>query len=87
MTADLDLKRDLPPSTSTTSTQLISASTQLSATPSTIFESCLLLQLKPWGVRGASQQPAFMSNRRANSHTNYSPIYPVDEGNEDVGLV
>ena len=28
-----------------------------------------------------------MGNCRTISHTFYSPIYPVDEGNEDVGLV
>ena len=48
---------------------------------------CLLLQLKPWGVRGASHQPAVMSDRRTISLTFYSPIYPVEEGNEDVGLI
>ena len=47
----------------------------------------LLLQLKPWGVREASHQPAFMSDRRTISHTFYSPTYPVDERNEDVGLI
>ena len=48
---------------------------------------CLLFQLKPWGVRGASHQPAVMSDRRTISLTFYSPIYPVEEGNEDVGLI
>ena len=48
---------------------------------------CLLLQLKPWGVKGASHQPAVMSDRRTISQTFYSPIYPVEEGNEDVGLI
>ena len=51
------------------------------------FPFCLLLQLKPWGMRGASHQSVFMSNCPTISHTFYSPIYPVDEGNEDVGLV
>ena len=36
-------------------------------------------------VREASHQPAFMSNRLTISHMFYNPIYPVDEGNEDVG--
>ena len=36
-------------------------------------------------VREASHQPAFMCNRLTISHTFYSPIYPVDEGNVDVG--
>ena len=36
----------------------------------------LFLQLNPWGVKGASHQPTF-----------YRPIYPVDEGNEDVVFV
>ena len=49
--------------------------------------SCLLLQLKSQDVRGASHQPAFMSNCWTISHTFYSLIYPVDEGSEDVGLV
>ena len=48
---------------------------------------CLLLQLKPWGVRGASHQPAVMSDHRTISLMFYSPIYPVEEGNEDVGLI
>ena len=38
-------------------------------------------------MRGASHQPTFMSNWRTISRMFYSPIYPVDEGNEDVGLV
>ena len=53
---------------------------------------------KNWGVRliapakiseheGASHQPAFMSNHQTLSHTFYSAVYPVDEGNRDVGLV
>ena len=50
-------------------------------------KSCLLLQLKPWGVRGGSHQPTFMSDRRTITHKFYGPIYPVDEGNEDVGLI
>ena len=36
-------------------------------------------------VREASHQPAFMCNLLNISHTFYSPIYPVDEGNVDVG--
>ena len=49
--------------------------------------SCLLLHLKPWEVRWATRQPAFMSDCRTITHTFYSPIYPLDEGNEDVGLI
>ena len=51
------------------------------------YNFCLLLQLEPWGVRGASHQPAVMSDRRTIIHTFYSLIYPVDEGNEDVGSI
>ena len=47
----------------------------------------LLLQLKTFGVRGASYQPAFMSNGWTISPTFYSPIYRMDKGNENVGLV
>ena len=36
-------------------------------------------------VREASHQPALMCNLLTISHTFYSPIYPVDEGNVDVG--
>ena len=49
--------------------------------------SCLLLRLKSWIARGAFHHPAFMGNCETIGHTIYSPIYPVDEGNEDVGLV
>ena len=28
-----------------------------------------------------------MSDCRTITHTFYSPIYPLDEGNEDVGLI
>ena len=52
-----------------------------------IFDACLLLQLKSRSPRGASHHPAFMGNCQTISHTFYSPIYPVDEGNEDVGSV
>ena len=52
-----------------------------------IRSDCLLLQLKPWGVRRASYQPAVTSDRGTISHTFYSPIYPVDEGNEDLGSI
>ena len=38
-------------------------------------------------MSGASHHPAFMGNCRTISHTFYSPVYPVDEGNEDVGWV
>ena len=48
---------------------------------------CLLLWLKSRSVRGASHHPAFMGNCRTISHKFYSPIYPVDEGNDDVGSV
>ena len=52
-----------------------------------ILDLCLLLQLKVWGVRGASHQLAFMSNHQTISHMFYIPIYPVDERKQDVGLV
>ena len=52
-----------------------------------ITKFCLLLQLKLWGVRRVSHQPAFMSDQRTISHTFYSLIHPLDEGNEDVGLI
>ena len=39
------------------------------------------------GAGGASHHPAFMGNCRTISYMLYSPIYPVDEGNEDVGSV
>ena len=48
---------------------------------------CLLLWLKSQSVRGASHHPAFMGNCRTISHKFYSPIYPVDEENDDVGSV
>ena len=50
------------------------------------FVACLLLQLKLRSAKEASH-PAFMGNYRTISHTFYSPIYPVDEENEDVGSV
>ena len=50
-----------------------------------VYLSGLLLWLKSWSARGASNHPALMGNCRTISHTFYSPIYPVDEGNEDVG--
>ena len=52
-----------------------------------IFGVCLLFWLKFWRKRGTSHHPAFMDNCRTISHTFYSPIYTVDEGNEDVGPV
>ena len=48
---------------------------------------CLLFWLKSRRARGASHHPAFMGNCRTISHKFYSLIYPVDEGNDDVGLV
>ena len=51
-----------------------------------IFGAWLLLCLKFWSVRRASHHSAFMGYCRTISHTFYSPIYPVDEVNEDVGL-
>ena len=45
------------------------------------------LWLKSRSARGASHHPAFMGNCRTISHKFYSPIYPVDEGNDDVGSV
>ena len=46
---------------------------------------CLLLQLKSWGVRGAYNHSA-LGYCQTISQTFYSPNYPVDEGNEDVGV-
>ena len=48
---------------------------------------CLLLWLKSRSARGTSHHLAFMGNCRTISHKFYSPIYPVDEGNDDVGSV
>ena len=48
---------------------------------------CLLLWLKSRSARGTSHHLAFMGNCRTISHTFYSPIYPVDERNDDVGSV
>ena len=42
----------------------------------------LLLRLKFRSARGASHYPAFMGNCQTISHTFYSLIYPVNEGNE-----
>ena len=52
-----------------------------------IFRACLLLGLKSWSARAASHSSAFIGNCRTISHTFCSPIYPVDEGNEDVRSV
>ena len=52
-----------------------------------IFRACLLLGLKSWSARAASHSSAFIGNCRTISHTFCSPIYSVDEGNEDVGSV
>ena len=49
-----------------------------------VFSACLLLRLKSLSAKGASHQPAFMGNCQT-SHTSSSPIYPVDENNEDAG--
>ena len=38
-------------------------------------------------MRGASHHPTFMGHCWTISHTFYSPIYLMDEGNEDVGSV
>ena len=51
------------------------------------FSTYLLLRLKSRSVRVASHHPAFMGNCRTITHTFYSLIYPVDEGNENVGSV
>ena len=48
---------------------------------------CLLLWLKSRSARRTSHHLAFMGNCRTISHKFYSLIYPVDEGNDDVGLV
>ena len=48
---------------------------------------CLLLWLKSQSARRVSHHPVFMGNCRTISHKFYSPIYPVDEGNDDVGSV
>ena len=45
----------------------------------------LLLWPKSRSVRGASHHPALMGNCRTISHKFYSPIYPVVEGNDEVG--
>ena len=47
----------------------------------------LIAWAKSWSAREASHQLPFMDNCRTISLTFYSPIYPVDEGNEDVGSV
>ena len=52
-----------------------------------IFRACLLLGPKSWSARAASHCSAFIGNCRTISHTFCSPIYSVDEGNEDVGSV
>ena len=51
-----------------------------------MFGACLLLRLKSQSARRASNQLAFMGNCQTISYTFCSPIYPVDEGNEDVGF-
>ena len=48
---------------------------------------CFLLWLKSRSARGTSHHPAFMGNCQTISHKFYSPTYPVDEGNDDVGSV
>ena len=48
---------------------------------------CLLFWLKSWSAREASHHSAFMGNCWSISHKFYSPNYPADEGNDDVGLV
>ena len=48
---------------------------------------CLLPWLKSQSTRGASDHPAFMGNCQTVSHKFYSPMYPVDEGNDNVGSV
>ena len=40
---------------------------------------CLLLRLKCWSARGASQHPDFTGNCTTISHMFFSLIYPVDE--------
>ena len=40
---------------------------------------CLLLRLKCWSARGASQHLAFTGNCTTISHMFFSLIYPVDE--------
>ena len=45
----------------------------------------LIAPAKILGARRASHHPAFMDNCRTISHTFYSPIYKVHEGNEGVG--
>ena len=42
----------------------------------------LIPRLKFRSARGAFHNPALMGNCRTISHTFYSLIYPVDEGNE-----
>ena len=48
---------------------------------------CLLFWLKSWSAREASHHSAFMGNCWSISHKFYSPNYPADEGDDDVGLV
>ena len=48
---------------------------------------CFFLWLKSRSARGTSHHPAFMGNCQTISHKFYTPIYPVDEGNDDVGSV
>ena len=52
-----------------------------------IFGAWFLLQLKSQSMREASHQPTFIGHCWTISHTFYSPIYLVDEGNEDVRSV
>ena len=47
----------------------------------------LIAPAKILECQGASHHPAFIGNWRAISHTFCSPVYPVDIGNEDLGLV
>ena len=53
-----------------------------SLSPMKAQHTCLLLLLKFQSAREASHHPAFMSNCGTISHTFYSLIYPVDEGNQ-----
>ena len=62
-------------------------SAQLIETPKRLYviimsRTRLLLQLKSRSARGASHHSAFMENCWTISHTFYSFIYPVYEGNE-----
>ena len=52
-----------------------------------VYLSGLLLRLKSQSARGASHHPAITGNYQTINHTFYTPIYPLDEGNDDVGLV